>query len=472
MRGIGVFALAMVLVAACPARPQGVEAATRGDVGFAFLRLERALAANGMANLALREANERFDAVTGLFFSGRMAPAIRALNELAADATGAEPSDAMRVAESLVVRVEPSILILDEPMPVRAVLRRLYETDAVEPVELTVSLRRADGEEAGAGQAIVRHGVSEIGIDVDGASPGRYDVVLSTGAGESMIAGVWCVTRERPSRTRAQVEARLAGASVPAATACRARAGLLEDEILYESSSSILLDPAGLAGEVEQESRAIADGRDPYKGRTGDWWAVFEAGGEAVPARIFVPEGTEAPVPLVIVLHGAGGDENLFMEGYGGGMLKRLARERGFIALSPLTYPIAAREAAVPALIDAVASIAPVDRGRVYVLGHSLGGGAASFHAVRSRDVLAAVACIAGAGPVASAPACAPTRIYGAELDRIIPAARLEDMAVRAGAGGLPVEYRLVGDAGHTLVVMGVMEEAIDWMLGHRRERP
>lgn len=470
MRGIGVFALAMVLVAACPARPQGVEAVARGDVGFAFLRLEGALAANGTANLALREANERFDAVTGLFFSGRMAPAIRALNELTADAAGAEPSDAMRVAESLVVRVEPSILILDEPMPVRAVLRRLYETDVEGPVPLTVSLLGADGEEAGGVRAIVGREVCEIVIDVEGARPGRYDVVLSTDAGDSLVAGVWCVSQERPSRTRAVVEARLAGASGQAATACRARAGLLEDEILYESSASILLDPAGLAREVEQESRAITDGRDPYKGRKGDWWAVFEAGGEAVPARVYVPDGVGAPMPLVIVLHGAGGDENLFMEGYGGGMLKRLARERGFIALSPLTYPIAAREAAVPALIDAIAGIAPVDRERVYVLGHSLGGGAASFHAVRSRDVLAAAVCIAGAGPVASAPACVPTRIYGAELDRIIPAARLEDMAVRAGAARLPVEYRLVGDAGHTLVVMGVLEEAIDWMLGHRRE--
>lgn len=41
------------------------------------------------------------------------------------------------------------------------------------------------------------------------------------------------------------------------------------------------------------------------------------------------------PRPLLVVLHGAGGDENMFPEAYGAGIIKRIAEKHGLLVASP-----------------------------------------------------------------------------------------------------------------------------------------
>ena len=53
--------------------------------------------------------------------------------------------------------------------------------------------------------------------------------------------------------------------------------------------------------------------------------------------RVQVPRDMKKgqSVPLVLALHGAGGSENMFFDGYGDGKVARLCAERGWLLAAP-----------------------------------------------------------------------------------------------------------------------------------------
>jgi poly(3-hydroxybutyrate) depolymerase len=192
--------------------------------------------------------------------------------------------------------------------------------------------------------------------------------------------------------------------------------------------------------------------------------------GAPIPYRVYAPANRApgARLPLVVALHGAGGDENMFLEAYGAGAIRGLADTRGFIVVTPATMPMLRSTDALARLIDTLATELPVDRARVYLLGHSLGA-AAAWNLARLRpDLVAAVVCISGA--CGGVPAPAPPRVppllsVVGELDPIAQPARVEAAAAEARAAGRAVEFRLVPGYGHTLVVGVVLPDVVDWLL-------
>lgn len=77
------------------------------------------------------------------------------------------------------------------------------------------------------------------------------------------------------------------------------------------------------------------------------------------------------PMPTVVIaLHGAGGSENLFFEGYGRGLAVQLAQRRGWIFMSPR-----ASQTAVQDCLDWLKQVRGIEPGKVAVMGHSMGGG-------------------------------------------------------------------------------------------------
>lgn len=186
--------------------------------------------------------------------------------------------------------------------------------------------------------------------------------------------------------------------------------------------------------------------------------------GDPVPYHLVLPD-REDPMPLVIALHGAGGDERMFMAGYGAGRIVRLAQEQGFAVVSPLTAGVAGRPERLDELVRAVEERVAVDRRRIYLVGHSMGAGAAWQLARTRPDLVAAVACIAGVcGAGAGGP---PLLLVAAEVDPLAAPARLEAAAAAAREAGQRLEYRLADGWGHTLVVGEVLPEVIAWLLRH-----
>lgn len=110
--------------------------------------------------------------------------------------------------------------------------------------------------------------------------------------------------------------------------------------------------------------------------KPGQFWlsAPTEAK-KSTAVRVFVPRGLDEkkPVPVVVALHGAGGSENLFFEGYGAGHIVTECRKRGWFLVAPRSGLTFASAPPVPAILDRLAKRYPLDLKRVFVVGHSMG---------------------------------------------------------------------------------------------------
>ena len=276
----------------------------------------------------------------------------------------------------------------------------------------------------------------------------------------------------RPARdVRGALLARLArldstGALAQSIASARARAALLVDTVSAERSAEFVAEPAALAKAVAAEVAALEKGRNPYARLVGDVWRSYRGvNGAPVPMRVIAPPvaGAKA-VGVLIALHGAGGDENMFAMGYGQGIAARLAREHGLLFVAPATTPFMTSAVQFDSLMAVLGREYRVDPSRVYVIGHSMGAGAAARLAQERPQAIAAVACLAGGSAVTAAGA-PPVLFIGAQLDPIIPAAR-----VKAAAAATPTgTYEERAHEGHTLMVRQGVLRAVPWLLEHRR---
>lgn len=473
------------------------EPPTRADLGQAYMRLERVLAANPQTPERLTELEKRFDRLTALFFRGDFAGAIKAVDEMTQDiARDLVPPDAAaaeRLAMSLRVIVSPAVRLRGDATPIEARVVALYPVELPDGAtfELSAKVRTWRSDPAKTLEAKMR-------ITPDASRP--LDVRLTLPAPmeiptDAAFVEVY-VNGQRGSWTPLTLTATPIAAiregfikrldALPAISptdrdraewagliaAARARAELLVAEPSAQNSAEFLANPLLLIGQVETEVTALERGDNPFKGRTGDYWSGVGLGGGAVlPVRVYVPPKLDQakPAPLLLAFHGAGGDENLFMEGYGAGLIKRLADERGFIVFSPRTEVTGSSPAAFAALLAAARRDYPIDPDRVYAVGHSMGAGLTALLAGSQQSELAAVACLAGGPRWTPKADIVPTLVIGAEFDPIIPAAGLQAAAERGVKAGAAIEYRLAKGHGHSLMVGSVLGEAVDWLLSKKR---
>lgn len=122
-----------------------------------------------------------------------------------------------------------------------------------------------------------------------------------------------------------------------------------------------LLDQLSWAQSLDSKKHKLADREEAKFARFG-----------ATRLRAWVPKGAKDGIITVVALHGAGGSENLFFQGYGAGAAVKEAKSRGWAFLSPRSGPKAAQDA-----LDWLRSRRGVQPGAVFVMGHSMGGGLA-----------------------------------------------------------------------------------------------
>jgi predicted esterase len=273
------------------------------------------------------------------------------------------------------------------------------------------------------------------------------------------------VRGEAPSAVRAALEARLGrldstGALAQAVASAKARAALLVDVPAPDRSAEFLSDPVLLAAEVTREVAALERGRNPYAGRRGDVWRVLRGeGGVLVPVRVVVPP-SRRPLGVLVALHGAGGDENMFVDAYGAGVTPRMAAEANLVLVSPATTAFARSPATLDSLLAVLGREQRIDATRVYLLGHSMGAGAAAKLAGERPQLVRAAACLAGGAPVTVAGA-PPVLFLGAALDPVIPASRVKAAATATPTG----TYEERAQEGHTLMVGGGVRRAVPWLV-------
>lgn len=243
-----------------------------------------------------------------------------------------------------------------------------------------------------------------------------------------------------------------------------ARAGLLSEEVDRNRSVSLFADLPRIAQELDEELTRAEAGQRPFAA-SGDVWRIYRVLGTELPVRQFVPKGA-GPFPLVIAFHGAGGDENMFFEGYGDGALRRSAAGEAFVAVCPPTVPFGVSQNLLEAFIDELAKDIPIDRTRIGLIGHSLGGVTASRLAVLKPKLITGAVCIAGFADLARSGIPAARKVLLAELDPLFPLESTKASIESARARGESIEIETVRHEGHTLVVGQVVPQAVRWLLG------
>jgi len=474
-------------------------APNRADLAAAYLRVDAAsmeLFAEGIPGAVRAEANRRFDRATMQFFGGRPADVIRSLGELEAWIAGAVIPDDQReswqaasaerqLLRSLQVRVEPAIAIRGEMVPTLSLVR-LHDTpapDAGAMRTLRIVVPGAWGSiELGAWSLPAADDATwtlDAAAVFDGSlGDGRWPLIASIVDGEMQpIAGprrigTVTIVPERPSTTRAALRERFDalgddGAELRQARAAfRARLELLVDEPSATSSAQFLADPHALASALTAEIERLEAGANPYAEGHGDLWRVFEAGDPAapvrIPARVIVPPNVKPGGILVIALHGAGGDENMFADGYGGGLIASLAEEIGAVVVSPATTAIALAPATLGSIIDVMVQERGIDRKGVAIIGHSMGAAAA----MRAVDALPGTFCawvaIGGAAALPKDRSAYGVILLGALDPLANPARLLPGLRPQADEAAVPIQ--VYEDAGHTLIVGEVLRDVMSWI--------
>lgn len=174
---------------------------------------------------------------------------------------------------------------------------------------------------------------------------------------------------------------------------------------------------------VTAQTRPTGDQRRQYP---------FTPTGQQMPLRVFVPPEWDGktPLPIILMLHGAGANENTYMD-QADGLLRTLAARHGYIVVSPLGFtPLGAygnplrlpavfgenaaaaaqRAAVTPArqreltlselevmtALELITEEYGADRTRTFLVGHSMGSGGAWHLAARYPERWRAVAPMSG----------------------------------------------------------------------------
>ena len=150
----------------------------------------------------------------------------------------------------------------------------------------------------------------------------------------------------------------------------------------------------------------ILAAKDPFAGKHGDFHRAYRSYVDKTlqPYRLFVPDGYDGskPTPLVVALHGMGGDENSMFDSYGKELPKDAAKY-GFIVVAPKGRGPAAmyRGDAEQDVLDVMAEVErdyKVDKSRIYLMGHSMGGYGTWSTAIDHPELFAALGPISGGG--------------------------------------------------------------------------
>ncbi len=159
-------------------------------------------------------------------------------------------------------------------------------------------------------------------------------------------------------------------------------------------------------------------GKDPFAGQTGDFKRHYnlKSASEIMPYRIYVPPTYTASraFPLVVALHGLGGTEDsMFGAAY---KVSEQAARHGYIAVAPLGYRIDGgygrgdtrraqlSEKDVMEVLAIVRKDYNIDNKRIYLVGHSMGGGGTWELGSKYADIWAAIAPISGPANLAAVP--------------------------------------------------------------------
>jgi predicted esterase len=221
---------------------------------------------------------------------------------------------------------------------------------------------------------------------------------------------------------------------------------------------------------------SLKEGQDPTVTARGDLFLAYRSGfdGRLVPYRVFVPTNysPSKKYPLVVLLHGAGGDETDFIEAYRG-LWPKLAEERGYILASvngrgPLSGYTreSGGEQDVLDVMEMVKQRYSVDPAKVFIGGHSMGGGGTWKIGFAYQDKFAGFIPIAPAGnnPALMKDLKKPVMLVCGVKDALVPVAGCRAVAAKAKELSAPVKYSEYPEGDHLSVAVMAVPDIFNWL--------
>lgn len=214
-----------------------------------------------------------------------------------------------------------------------------------------------------------------------------------------------------------------------------------------------------------KETEELATAESPERilattARVGDHWMVLAEKRRQVAVRFRAPKEVSGPLPVLFLMHGAGGSENMFFETYGSGRAVELGIERGWLVVAP-RQGLGGLSLDCAEMLDLLEGLFEIDRSQVYLLGHSMGAAQVIRQVTLHPGLPKAASAIGGGRPIRT-----PATIK--DVPWFVAAGSLD-----FGRGGAKAFYESLRDAGakaakyeeydgveHMVIVQAALDDA------------
>jgi predicted esterase len=296
------------------------------------------------------------------------------------------------------------------------------------------------------------------------------------------------------------LDARLKSLEAAAATATPA----VRDDILFPGDyiknvnrGRIELADFDVTTEVSKAEAiltAAKNGKDPFKGKNGDLERhyLLQGANEIMPYRVYVPKAYVATksMPLVIALHGLGGNEDGFFDNYEK-LPPQLSEQHGFLLAAPLGFrrdgfygsglmggtDVASRrrsdysEKDVLEVLRLMKAAYNVDESRIYLIGHSMGAIGTWAIGAKYPQTWAALVSFSGVGApsLAENMKALPHFIVHGDADNTVNVSGSRNMVAALKKVNANVTYIEVPGGSHTDVVVPYLPQAFDFLAAQKK---
>jgi predicted esterase len=426
---------------------------------------------------------------------------------------GGSWTDVLDYGGSLVIRTDHSVA--DSSRPYEARIEQIYlpSIDLQHPLQAHILLRKRPAAAPGArlqpGEIVKDLGTHEgVGRDLR-ETPFVFEVDARELADGPYQLSAEVIDEARPIGTATlnivlrkgldDLVARLEAQAARAPQELRADMLYPVDRMKNVNRGRIELrtfDPDKDFAAAEGVASALASGRPPFA-RTGDIKRhyMLDPAHEILPYRLYVPaayDGTTA-FPLIVALHGLGGTEDAFFDGYNKA-LPQLAEQHGYIVAAPLGYRVDGSYGwglgAPPAdpvtrhtqelserdlmqVVQRVREQLKVDERRIYLMGHSMGAIGTWKIAAKHPDIWAAIAPISGSGQPATIERFRhiPEIVVHGDNDPTVNVSGSRTMVAKMKELGTEVKYIEVPGGTHSDVAAPNFAAILDFFDAHTKTR-
>ncbi|MEJ7607422.1 MAG: PHB depolymerase family esterase [Bryobacteraceae bacterium] len=319
-------------------------------------------------------------------------------------------------------------------------------------------------------------------IEVPKLAPGKYRLDVKPGAHGAIVKSADVIVepglRSQVSALRSRVAALKASPGLALWTAQYL-------SVLFDRADRNQVNPGQIDWSRELKSAAsivaaLEAGTDPFSGRKGDMRQAYLSAvdNSLQPYRLYVPSSYDSAkaTPIVIALHGMGGDENTLLDRYGSKVLMEEAEKQGFLLAAPKGREPASmyRESAETDVLDVLAQVRKqyrIDDARIYLIGHSMGAFGTWSIAMNHPDLFAALGAVSGGGNEEGLENIKriPQYIVHGDSDKTVPVKSSRSMVAAAKELAIPVEYVEIPGGGHGDAFVPSIPKMFEWLAKQRK---